>query len=272
MSTKILADILAGETDAALRARRLNAQRILLEGPLTPRGAEAERYLAAIQLELENRHLPGMIRQFLEGAPLGFSDPEYLRRERNDKLAASTFCRQRLTPDAFSSVSSGGKTDFLLADVKAALTMTNLIELRFERPDLLRKIDDPKNTKTYLEALGRSLDSQVDPSERLERFNDDLEPMGLKKWTYASYFLFLMEPDRCMFVKPTSIKLAAEIAQYPIEYEATPSAKVYRQILRFSEWLKGRLEQQSRPELSPRDMIDVQGFIWHMAPTGIHAR
>lgn len=91
---------------------------------------------------------------------------------------------------------------------------------------------------------------------------------NLKKWTYATYFLFLSDTANCMFVKPDGLKRAIEITRYPMEYEATPSAAHYRDILAFAKWLKAKLEQHGSEALKPEDMIDVQSFIWHMAPTG----
>jgi hypothetical protein len=66
-----------------------------------------------------------------------------------------------------------------------------------------------------------------------------------------------------MFVKPTMLQKSLEISQYPLIYESTPSADLYRQILNFCRWL-----QKAIAELEPRDLIDVHSFMWHMAPTG----
>ena len=69
-----------------------------------------------------------------------------------------------------------------------------------------------------------------------------------------------------MFVEPEGMKKSIQKARYPLEYQPHPTGELYAEILIFAEWLKARLA-----ELKPRDMIDVQSFIWHMAPTGIHS-
>lgn len=90
-----------------------------------------------------------------------------------------------------------------------------------------------------------------------------MDQLSLLKWTYFSYFLFLSDTDKYMFVKPEMLKRSLEICRYPLSYESKPSYELYSDILKYSHWLKDKIA-----ELSPRDMIDVHSFMWHMAPTG----
>ena len=263
-----LAAKLSQETDDALERRRRNADRIAREQAGTTRGDEAERLLALIEAEFDRRHLPGMMTSFLEAFPQGFRDPKHMDQERDYKLAASRYCRAELTPEAFEEVHNGGSPDALVARVRKLVQMTNLIQGGFEKPKFLDGISDPKYTRGFLAALHDLLHGAGDASDRLERFSGVLAGMGLRKWTYATYFLFLSDTVNCMYVKPEGLKRAVEITRYPLEYEATPSAALYRDILAFSKWLKAKLEQQDCEALKPEDMIDVQSFIWHMAPTG----
>lgn len=263
-----LAAKLAQETDVALEGRRKNANRIAKERAGTARGDEAEHLLSVIEAEFDRRHLPGMMASFLEAFPQGFRDPKHLDQERDYKRAASRYCSAELTPEAFDEVRSGGSPDALIARIRKLVQMTNLIQGGFEKPKLLDGISDPRYTAEFLEALRDLLHGAGDAGDRLERFSDVLASMGLRKWTYATYFLFLSDTANCMFVKPEGLKRAIEITRYPLEYESTPSAVLYRDILAFARWLKAKLEQQHVDALKPEDMIDVQSFIWHMAPTG----
>ena len=87
--------------------------------------------------------------------------------------------------------------------------------------------------------------------------------MGINKWTYATYFLFLSQPEDNMFVKPEMLKKSLEISKYLLLYDSKPSYSLYSEIIEFSKWLKQKISI-----LEPRDMIDVHSFMWHMAPTG----
>jgi len=65
---------------------------------------------------------------------------------------------------------------------------------------------------------------------------------------------------------------AAEKAIFDLGYEPAPTAKGYRRILEFARWIEARLRQEGLPELAPRDLIDIQSFIWFIAPTGRFAK
>jgi hypothetical protein len=168
-------------------------------------------------------------------------------------------------------VRNGGSPDVLVAHIRKLVQMTNLIQGSFEKPKLLDAISDPKYTRGFLAGLDDLLHGPGNASARLERFSGVLAGMDLRKWTYASYFLFLSDPVNCMYVKPEGLKRAIEITRYPLEYDSAPSAALYAAILDFAKWLKIKLEQHGSAALKPEDMIDVQSFIWHMAPTGKHA-
>ena len=254
---------ISSETDAQLQQRRHNAERILREQPGTPLAIKAEALLPLLEAELERRHLPGMIATFLEKFPKGFRDELQAEQERDDKVTASEHCRTVLGKDRFSSLLDSGQIDVLTGDAKKLVQMTNLIQGSFEKPKFIDTISSSEHQEKFLRALFDCLHGHGDAPQRLGRFSDALADMGLRKWTYASYFLFLFEPDTCMFVKPEGMKRALKTSQYPLEYDATPSEALYADILKFSQWLKSKLAA-----LEPRDMIDVQSFIWHMAPTG----
>ena len=56
---------------------------------------------------------------------------------------------------------------------------------------------------------------------------------------------------------------AAELCGFEISYQSTLNWKTYDRLLAFSRWL---FEELTRQGLKPRDMIDVQSFIWCIAP------
>ena len=50
---------------------------------------------------------------------------------------------------------------------------------------------------------------------------------------------------------------AAELYGFPFEYESRPNWKTYSQLLRFAKTVRRDLQ-----DLQPRDMIDIQSFLW----------
>lgn len=263
---------LANDTLAQLEQRARNATQIIQNHPDSPKAVEAERLLNLIDAERAHRALPGNIASFLDGYPLGFDDPAYRKAERDDKVAASQECQLVLTTDAFARAVEHGETAELIERVGRLVNMTNLIQGSFEKPKLLDAVRNPANKASFIQALCDLLHGQGDTGSRLEIFSDYLHTLGLRKWTYGTYFLFLHDPVHCIFVKPEGLKKAVEITGFPVDYDPTPSARVYNQVLAFAQWIWGRLRAEGDARLVPKDMIDVQSFIWHMAPTGKFAR
>lgn len=267
-----LAEQLQSEDMSKLQTRERNAVSIMERFPGTPDAQRAEQLLELISNERDRRSIPGNIETFLHEYPGGFDDALFRRKERDDKLAASEACRELLTAEAFAQVVAGEDPAPLVGAVKRVIGMTNLIQGSFEKPKLYGALQDPRHTLPLLREIGLLLHGPGDAAARLEAFSDHLGTIGLRKWTYGTYLLFLSDPDRCMFVKPEGLKKALEITGYPLVYDATPSAHLYRQVLEFAAWIRSRLVQSGHPQLAPEDMIDVQSFIWHMAPTGKFAR
>ncbi|MBF0098802.1 MAG: hypothetical protein HQM04_18145 [Magnetococcales bacterium] len=237
-----------------------------LTSPCHLQANEARRRIEAINAELAKRQMPGMIERFTTQFPEGFYGGRHFEEERNYKVAASDYCQEAFSEPEMKRILETEDWSELFHRVKKLVSMTNLIQGSFEKPKLLDAIKDAKHAENFYHALYAHLHGGGTPSERLGRFAEVLEQMDLLKWTYATYFLFLNEPAVCMFVKPEGIKKSIQLACYPLVYDSTPSAVLYAEILKFSEWLKDQISK-----LEPRDMIDVQSFIWYMAPTGKHS-
>ena len=91
------------------------------------------------------------------------------------------------------------------------------------------------------------------------KFAEALEEIEAAKWTIASYYLFVSRPAQYMFVKPTVTQNAAEMMRFEIYYRPQLNWETYDAVLKLSELLFDRLQEA---DLKPRDMIDVQSFMW----------
>jgi hypothetical protein len=76
-------------------------------------------------------------------------------------------------------------------------------------------------------------------------------------WPVVSVFGFLAQPDRHIFLKPNVTRVAA--AQYGLDfqYQSRPAWPTYASLLAFAEQVR-----RDQRDLHPRDMIDLQSFIW----------
>ena len=257
---------------ADLQKMRRHADDMMKKHPGTKDAARAEERLALIDEEQARRSIPGNIETFLAKFPLGFGDPAYEKAEKNDKAKASEACQEELSAQAFLAAREARDPAPLIEVVKKIVSKTNLIQGSFEKPKLFDAIREERNSAPFLAALEDLMHGSGDAPDRLERFSSHMQTLGLRKWTYGTYFLFLSDPHNCMFVKPEGLKEALDATAYPLTYHSTPTAALYRQILAFARWVEVKLRDTSDARLVPTSMIDVQSFIWHMAPTGKWAK
>jgi hypothetical protein len=76
-------------------------------------------------------------------------------------------------------------------------------------------------------------------------------------WPVVTVFGFIAQPDTHIFLKPMVTKRAAE--EYGVEflYRSRPNWETYASLLDFGK----RVARDVR-DLHPKDLIDIQGFIW----------
>jgi len=114
--------------------------------------------------------------------------------------------------------------------------------------------------KQFALALCDLLHGNLSVEKRFVRFFEVLDLIGAPKWPIATYFTFFYHPDRHMFVKPTITQNAARLCAFEISYEAQLNWTTYSRVLGLADYLFDKLS-----DLEPRDMIDVQSFMWCIA-------
>jgi hypothetical protein len=97
---------------------------------------------------------------------------------------------------------------------------------------------------------------------RFERWVDVVASLPRKQtrvltWPLVTVFGFIAQPEQHMFLKPNVTRLAAEAYDFPFEYKSRPTWDTYESLLRFAQAV-----QRDTRDLGPRDMIDLQSFIW----------
>ena len=70
-----------------------------------------------------------------------------------------------------------------------------------------------------------------------------------------------MYPDEHIFLKPTITQHAADICAFEINYRPELNWLTYKSVLEFANYLKESIKKEK-----PRDMIDIQSFMWCITP------
>jgi hypothetical protein len=76
-------------------------------------------------------------------------------------------------------------------------------------------------------------------------------------WPLVTGFGFVARPRTEIFLKPTVTRRAAEAYGFPFRYASAPQWDTYSSLLEFA-----RLVRHDLHDLGPRDMIDIQSFLW----------
>jgi len=216
----------------------------------------------------EFKSFPKAIDNFLSIFPNGFQDNSYLegkQNERSYKIAAHESMEQQLNQDAFSKLIESGEYQEICVRAKNVLKI-NLI-FKFENILINNALAKIEKQKLFAEGLFNVLFGSEDLSVRFENFSKMLYEINAAKWPIATLFLFVMFPDKHMFLKPTVTQHAAEVLGMEINYYSDLNWLTYKRVLELAEMIRTKLIKDGREILAPRDLIDVQSFIWVTAPS-----
>jgi len=204
--------------------------------------------------------LPQSIQYFLEKYPEGFYGTRFKEEERDYKIKTHNLSLELLGQDEFSLLLESNDYSEI---VKRSLKIVNSTNLIF--PNEKMSLKDGLNSPESKEVFSKTLNSLIYGDDELEvrfiNFIKILESMNSSKWTIMSYFLFIFQPEKYMFVKPTITQYSSELCGYEINYNPKLNWLTYKSVLDFSNYLFNELS-----ELKPRDMIDVQSFMWCITP------
>lgn len=209
---------------------------------------------------IKYQSLPQSIEIFLEQFPEGFYGERFKNHERDYKVKAHGLARELLSEDALTALL---ESQDYAEIVKRALKLANATNLIFPNEKMALKdgLAKPSAQKAFSESLFSLLCNGEDLEQKFLSFAAVLEDIDSAKWTTATYFMFFVHPDKYMFVKPTITQHAAELCGFELNYKPQLNWLTYKSVLALSEYLFSALS-----ELKPRDMIDVQSFLWCIAP------
>lgn len=205
---------------------------------------------------LTAKSFDSLVEGFLRLFPGGFLDPSYIDQERNYKVAAHRQVLDQLSEESLRHLLAGGYVAEVKARAMKAVDATNLVF-----PNEKIRLKDGLKSDEIAERFARGLFDLLygggPMSYRFERYADALHQGDAAKWTIATYFLFFRFPSEQMFLKPVVTQNAADLCGFDLAYRPELNWRTYERLLAFSQNLKERLVS-----LKPRDMIDVQSFIW----------
>jgi hypothetical protein len=76
-------------------------------------------------------------------------------------------------------------------------------------------------------------------------------------WPVLTVFGFIARPRSHIYVKPTIMRKAADAYGFDLQYSSKAGWRTYSSALDFA-----RRVRRDLGDLRPRDMIDIQSFLW----------
>jgi len=202
-------------------------------------------------------------RRFTEIFPGRFSDETYVAWERDYKWDAHRLWHELLGKDELESllrrrayVEVGRRALAVYARPKL-----NLLAL-YEAMALREGVTDPAGARRFAPALYELVYGPPPFGPRFAAFVDTLvllpqRQSAVAKWPVATLYPFLARPTEHLIVKPNLMKRAADALGADLAYSPRPNAVTYAAIMELARALRRGLA-----DWRPRDMIDVQGFLW----------
>jgi hypothetical protein len=213
--------------------------------------------------EKRDRHqyqsVPESIERFRARYPQGFSDDRFVEEERESKIHAHQVAQNLLSQSELARLLAANEG---VEVCRRALSVAGETHLIFpqEKMALRDGLQSPAHQQAFATALYNLLYGDADLQSRFETYAAILEGIGAAKWTIATYFLFIVYPDEYMLLKPIVTQKIAAISGFEIHYRPDLNWRTYRSVLALANYLKAALMG-----LSPRDMIDIQSFMWCIA-------
>jgi hypothetical protein len=200
-------------------------------------------------------------RKFLRFFPKGFYDPKYIDWERGYKWDAHERWKETLNRDTHRVLINKGRFTEVARLAVGIESRTNLL-FSFEKMALRDAIKSAAGARAFAEGLYEFLYGRAGLRARFERWCEVVAALPRKQtrvltWPVVTICGFLALPDAHFFLKPTVTRAAAREYGFDFNYQSRPNWDTYSNLLDFA-----RLVRTDLSDLRPRDMIDIQSFLW----------
>jgi hypothetical protein len=200
-------------------------------------------------------------RKFLHYFPEGFADSKYVDWERQYKADAHERWEEGLNRRTFHELLDAEQFAEVAARAIRIESRTNLL-FSFEKMALRDAVKPARGARLFAEGLYAFLHGRGGDQQRFTEWVNTVDRLPRRQtrvltWPVVTVFGFIAQPDRHIFLKPNVTRTAASRYGFPFEYHSRPDWPVYESLLDFAALVRRDLR-----DLRPRDLIDLQSFIW----------
>ncbi|MEI7613867.1 MAG: hypothetical protein WCK63_13260, partial [Betaproteobacteria bacterium] len=171
---------------------------------------------------------------------------------------ANQFCIQLLGENEISELIAEQRYQEVCDRARHIESLTTLLT-KSEKTAFYTALESPVNQKIFSVGLADLFYGADSEEERFKNFVYSLYLLEINRWQYATLFGFIRFPEKNAFIKPTVTQNVAKALCWRINYKPEPNWRSYVSVLRLYNHVRISLVEEG---LMPRDMIDVQSFMW----------
>lgn len=202
-------------------------------------------------------------RKFLRFFPGGFHDEKYIDWERGYKWESHERWEEALSKAEFRRLLRAREFSEIAARaVRVEQRSRHSMIFSFEKMALRDAVKSEAGARAFAEGLYDFLHGSGSVAVRFERWCEAVAALPRKQtrvltWPLVTVFGFIAQPETHIFLKPNVTRIAAREYGFDFQYKSRPSWETYAHLLEFAETIK-----RDQRDLRPRDMIDIQSFLW----------
>lgn len=225
--------------------------------PATVQEAPRRRHAGTADPALRSR------RKFLRFFPDGFRDGTYLDWERSYKWETHQRWQEVLGRSSFRRLLSARRfVEIAALAVRVEQRSRHSMIFSFEKMALRDAVRSDAGARAFAEGLYEFLHGGRSTERRFENWVAVVAALPRKQtrvltWPLVTVFGFIADPQTHMFLKPNVTRTAANAYGFAFRYASRPNWETYASLLEFAQRVRRDLR-----DLRPRDMIDLQSFIW----------
>jgi hypothetical protein len=230
-------------------------------GSLSPRRLRHAQTAASDKRSVLSREALRARRKFLRVFPGGFRDQTYLDWERGYKWNAHRRWQETLGESVLAGLIKQERYEEIAAAAIRIESRTNLL-FSFEKMALRDAVRSPAGAKAFALALFDFLHGTEPMELRFANWVEAIAGLPRRKtrvltWPLVTVFGFIAQPNTHFFLKPTVTREAARRYGMELPYASRPSWPLYKDLLAFVRRVRTDIG-----DLRPRDLIDMQSFLW----------
>jgi hypothetical protein len=202
-------------------------------------------------------------RKFLRFFPGGFRDQTYVEWERSYKWETHQRWQEVLGREQLRRLLRAREfTEIAARAVRVEQRSRHSMIFSFEKMALRDAVRPPEGAQAFAEGLYQLLHGRGSMASRFERWVQVVAALPRRQtrvltWPLVTVFGFIAQPDKHIFLKPNVTRTAALAYGFELRYRSRPNWQTYASLLEFAATVRRDLR-----DLRPRDMIDLQSFMW----------